>query len=126
MTPRELANLIRIGAKKRPQCAGRLFKNGASCALGAAYEGLTGKSCATDDYAALYSALPILGKFDGNTTQIVKDIWDMNDSQSKTREQIADWLDKLEPAQTFENFMEATLKSVDIAPAELSHDPHGF
>lgn len=36
----KLSEAIRIGSKIRPQCYGYLFKDGASCALGAAWEGL--------------------------------------------------------------------------------------
>src|ERR1700741_3225132 len=38
----KLSEAMRIGARLRPQCSGYLFNNGASCALGAAYEAVYG------------------------------------------------------------------------------------
>lgn len=39
-----LSQAIRLGATFRPKCEHALFKKGESCAYGAAYEALTGKS----------------------------------------------------------------------------------
>lgn len=43
-----LSQAIRLGATFRPQCKASYFDNGRSCAVGAAYEAVTGLSDALD------------------------------------------------------------------------------
>lgn len=90
----KLSEAIRIGAKFRPQCTGDMFVGGGSCALGAAFEALTGR---TDYYSS--DVLPItrywpsLGREGGFPGELMNEITDRNDSGEYTREQIADWLE---------------------------------
>lgn len=85
IAPMKPSTAIRIGAKFRPQCTRYPLRgDGKSCAMGAAYEGATGKT--TNDYIVIFDLFPILG-------QLRTDIWTMNDAQGKTREEIADWLE---------------------------------
>jgi len=130
-----LANAILRGAKKRPQTTGELFqltaannkigyKLGASCALGAAYEGEFGTPplVLRDEYmppmvdggdGAMHDALgkrfPILNKeviypentdFDGSIfggirSELRSVIISLNDEYGWTRGRIANWLKKL-------------------------------
>lgn len=96
MSPRELAAAIRKGAKIRPQAHGDMFFAGRSCALGAAYEGATGLTCANSDYHKVTRLFPILGDSDGKLSELGKHIYRMNDHEGLSREQIADWLDSLD------------------------------
>lgn len=93
----KLSEAIRIGAKLRPQGMGFYFSEGRSCALGAAYEAVTGKyheaGAGTDIpnmvdwFSEKFDMGPSLG------SRIV----DMNDGNhgqiQRTREQVADWLE---------------------------------
>lgn len=88
---------IRIGAKLRPQTTGRLFKEGASCAIGAAYEALYGEPPREawldniDDANATLSScwMRVMDVFQRAT---YSDIGSKNDG-GWTREAIADWLE---------------------------------
>jgi hypothetical protein len=75
---------IRIGASLRPQCVGYLFADGGSCALGAMYEGFTGKTCYLPREMRKY-----FPEFSNWHELIIN----KNDIQKWTREQIADWLE---------------------------------
>lgn len=86
----KLSDAIRVGARIRPQCQGALFRAGASCALGAAYEGKTGKRCFPNEYSAVMGEFPILGAHGLN--DLGRAIFNRNDS-GKSREAIADWLE---------------------------------
>lgn len=87
----KLSTAIRIGAKIRPQCQGRYFKEGGSCALGAAFEGLGGKPFDGDPswQTKQASAELLLKKIYGNN---VGGLWLKND-EGESRESIADWLE---------------------------------
>ena len=91
----KLSEAIRAGAKLRPQAFSGFFKDGGSCAFGAAYEARTGRTltplpvdtdvlCVVPEIldAALFSA-----------------ITDMNDEKRMSREQIADWVEEQERKQ---------------------------
>lgn len=99
-TKRKLSELIREGAKLRPQTMGNFFDDDivdgqtvlCSCVLGAAYEAATGQtdnlSGDIDDYLremATYCNMP--------RWSIVRSAMHMNDYDHVTREQIADWLE---------------------------------
>lgn len=120
MTPRELAAAIRKGAAMRPQGKYNYFADGKSCAIGAALEAVGVPY--QDTSGPLYSN-QILGFFPNDKLQITDTLWtgvmDKNDS-GMTREDIADWLDTLEPEtkpadkQTFDAFMKAVMLPVDV------------
>lgn len=87
----KLSEAIRIGAKLRPQCVGYLFKGGASCALGAAYEALGGKPVEADstnpEYNRIYDDL--YGRYGVDVCSIA---YDRND-HGASREAVADYLE---------------------------------
>ena len=88
LTQIKLSEAIRIGARIRPQCVGAFFRNGASCAWGAAWEGAGG------EYNQRLFIEEIMKKFPAfeSLGELRKDIADKNDG-GDTREQIADWLE---------------------------------
>lgn len=89
----KLSDAIRIGAKLRPQCECELFADGGSCALGAAYEGITGQTCESHEYSRVINAFPALRRVSGGgMNNLGFSISSRNDS-GETREQIADWLE---------------------------------
>jgi len=87
----KLSEAIRIGAAKRPQAVGKYFKDGASCALGAAYEAVTGKYVESGS-----GGLPNMIKWFEDHFEMDDwrgmDITERND-RGVSREQIADWLE---------------------------------
>lgn len=87
--PMKLSEAIREGAKLRPQYFGAdYFGNGGSCALGAAYEAVTGHGhYYADDAPTIEDLFPSL------TVELEMEIWDKNDQECLSREQIADWLE---------------------------------
>ena len=93
----KLSEAMRIGAKIRPQAKGRLFDAGASCALGAAYEGAFGAPPAEvwgKDYNDAGNALTdcwmrLMDRYPGQTAGI----FTKNDFLGMSREEIADWLE---------------------------------
>lgn len=91
----KLSEAIRIGARLRPQCKVRLFSDGKSCALGAAYEGATGKTCGYRDYSLVKMQFPqLLSKIGEWRIPLYQEVYTRNDS-GQTREQIADWLESI-------------------------------
>lgn len=111
---RELAAAIRKGAKMRPQRRGHLFRNGSSCALGAAYEGLGYKPVEGDrdtpGYSEQYDVLYYTFGLELCSSVTLK-----ND-KGQTREQIADWLDSLEPRISDEQYTADFIKKMENAP----------
>jgi hypothetical protein len=91
--PLKLSAAMRIGAKLRPQGFVDLFGDGKSCALGAAYEGATGKTCEPWGYGKVCEQFPALGTPDGFLSDLGTAVYRMNDQHEMTREQIADWLE---------------------------------
>jgi hypothetical protein len=116
-----LSEAIREGAKLRPQCQMGYFRNDypynevRSCAIGAAYEGCTGKNryelpdnpfaedmlldaireCTGVDLNTAKSTLPPLpGIQPGWIPALLVGIVGLNDDYDWTREEIADWLEK--------------------------------
>ena len=93
----KLSDAIRIGAKIRPQCFGYLFKNGGSCALGAAFEGLYGYPL--PEGSGFDTALMDKGGewfyFIHPSYEIFDEIVRRNDQYGQTREQIADYLESI-------------------------------
>ena len=84
-----LAEAIERGAKLRPQSIFGPFTNGFSCAMGAAYEAMTG---GTDIEG--YTRFNF-----GVSSSVVYSIICKNDYQRMTREEIAQWLRTLPEAQ---------------------------
>jgi len=82
----KLSDAIRIGAKLRPQCSHFYHANGASCALGAAWEALTGMT-----YAEVGISRTLTQRFQLPFNKTIE-IMNRNDA-GQTREQIADWLE---------------------------------
>lgn len=81
----------------RPQAYGALFKDGGSCAVGAAFEAIYGYPLRNG--ATFVSAFRAERTFCGRIHNTVcdLDLWKWNDVERLTREQIADRLDSLEP-----------------------------
>lgn len=82
----KLSQAIRIGAKLRPQGRGQLLYRGASCALGAAIEGMGLTPCDDMNFKDLQDMF-------GST--LCAFVIDWNDNHGLTREQIADKLEAL-------------------------------
>lgn len=97
----KLSELLKIGAKKRPQCYGQLHKNGASCALGAIYEArfLRIPTNEQSSYDELKNTFPEMGiipepPFGEYTRPMMEQIFHLNDKKW-SREKIADWLESI-------------------------------
>ena len=92
----KLSEAIRAGAKLRPQAFFMMFDGVGSCALGAAYEAVTGKVL-DDFFVVSWSLLGLSpGVLDHN---LWKAITEMNDKKRMTREEIADWVEEQERKQ---------------------------
>ena len=83
--PMKLSEAIRIGAKLRPQSFRGFFRDGGSCALGAAVHAKTGR--ASPDFPTNWE------EFFGVPNGLCGEIINLNDRKGWTREQIADWLE---------------------------------
>jgi hypothetical protein len=99
---KELADFIRTGSKRGPQCFGSYFdEKGGSCALGAVYEGVYhlprqhGKLI-PDHLERLFRCLDEVTKRCpqgcGKRLPLASMIVHLNDDHRLTREQIAEWL----------------------------------
>lgn len=114
MTKLTLSAAIREGAKKRPMAQGSYFTYNnyeciGSCALGAAYEALTGTAVVEGQLASDEQILNTIGFYtetdmyrwveesDGGPLAENHELWRvisiLNDFTGWTREQIADWLE---------------------------------
>ncbi len=98
----KLSEAIRAGAKLRPQCIGLFFKEGCSCAAGAALEA-TGtpyleynkrSKLVAQSYHEFYATF--LSRFPGIS---IGEIICKNDSAGLSRESIADWVETIEQQQ---------------------------
>ena len=90
----KLSEAIRAGAKLRPQAFGWYFKDGGSCAIGAAYEARTGMVGFVDGASDVLCAVPEI-----LDAPLFWAITEMNDLQRMTREQIADRVEQWERKQ---------------------------
>ena len=99
---KELADFIRAGSSRGPQCFGSYFdEKGGSCALGAVYEGVYqlprnhGK-LVPDHLERLFRCLDEVTKRCpqgcGKRLPLASMIVHLNDDHRLTREQIAEWL----------------------------------
>jgi hypothetical protein len=109
----KLSDAIRLGAMIRPQAHGRFFRDGNSCALGAALEAsglavydeeysMDEQAPLSDrlivDHAALIHECPAgCSEFSHLPHRIDAVIVHLNDRHEWTREQIADWVETYEP-----------------------------
>ena len=86
----KLSEAIRIGAKLRPPVRDRsdYFDDCGSCALGAAYQAMTGTVRSVDEHEEIYTYFEAIG-ITYETMQKVCDLF----YAGRTREQIADWLE---------------------------------
>lgn len=113
-----LSAAIRAGAALRPQATGMFFQYNygklCSCALGAAYEAVTGKQTMPDALKLgggsiyLSQRFPLLNRTlvfgeqpepvqkPGVSQTVSTVIIDLNDNHQWSREQIADWLEQFE------------------------------
>ena len=108
----KLSDLIRIGARRRPQCFGAYFSSeGGSCAMGAAMEALTGSTDVRMGIEALRRAFPDLLSLDNlfvcplapseinGTLEVCIGLSGLvthfNNDHRWSRERIADWLEVL-------------------------------
>ena len=94
----KLSEAIRAGAALRPQAHGEYvinYWNGPSrtCAIGAAYEGITGKLPDPDWADDLNRVRKTIYKATGADDVLLNTVIQLNDDQYQTREQIADWLE---------------------------------
>jgi hypothetical protein len=98
---RRLSDAIRLGATFRPQCIGHLFRDGKSCALGAAYEAVNNSITGPRKANVLMRRFPALKEkvrhplTSGITDKLVCVIPSLNDAHRWTRERIADWLESI-------------------------------
>lgn len=106
----KLSEAIKLGAMLKPQNhGGQMIRDGHTCALAAALDAI-GKLRLREtqaDYDALYSEFPILKKtatcpvrdwcvFDASTSDLLSQIYHLNDGHKWTREAIADWVEGIE------------------------------
>lgn len=86
----KLSDAIRLGATFRPQCRGGFFQQGMSCALGAAYEAVTGEYDSELEHGVV---APLLRNRFGVDYDMLCAVVHRNDDGKETREAIADWLE---------------------------------
>ena len=98
----KLSTAILKGCKIRRKTSAQLFEDNKSCALGAAYEGVTGKYNGGGELTLLRKKFPILrrvapksSKSWGYSETIEEIIISRNDTLGWSREKIARWLKKL-------------------------------
>ena len=90
-SPMKLSQAIRVGAMYRGQCTGTWFKDGRSCALGAAWEGLHGYGARQPEKPSDYGNSLMIAL--GAPPNLLGAITNLNDRSGWTREGIADWLE---------------------------------
>lgn len=97
------------------------FRDGESCAIGAAIEGAGQRALVDGWYSANGAVDPytLAMSILGVDYEFLQKIYRKND-EGQTREQIADWLDtfdiaKPKDAQTFDDFRRLMLTPVDVA-----------
>lgn len=104
-----LSEAIRLGAMLKPQGTGHTFGD-KTCALGAALEAVGQTGDAGAGWFPVYQIWPIARQFVrypgssphlvGQTVMIGSACWMLNDQDHWTREEIADWVEQIENAQT--------------------------
>jgi hypothetical protein len=131
-----LSEAIRLGAMLKPQAFGRYFDQGRSCAMGAALEA-RGFCAASNDFPTQVSEewWPWTRNGDARCPMLCaawKRDWHerpdcfraviahLNDSHKWTREQIADWVATVEPAET----PDAQATTDDVRGGQRGELPH--
>lgn len=120
----KLSDAIRLGSMLRPQCFGLMFKNGGSCAIGAACEavGLSsedGMESFWDNNVQPFKC-PMYADYSnvlsdhcmGSRNTINQMIVHLNDTHHWTRERIADWVSTVEPSAV--EHPELVLKELEL------------
>lgn len=102
----QLSEAIRLGAMLKPQAFTSDGSQGKSCALRAAGDALGIPELMPNvlDYARFYTRYPYLAIEDAHPVTGMRDarlslIYFLNDIDHWTREQIADWVATIEPAE---------------------------
>lgn len=123
-----LSEAIRLGAMLKPQAFNSRARD-ASCTLRAATEALGIPDHVFSDstvlnYAALEDRYPFLvtattHPVDGSLARATAVIWNLNDTHQWTREQIADWVESIEPVEM------ATDDSIGTTEAPCDHQEDG-
>ncbi len=123
----KLSEAIRIGASWSPKIK-RYFKtNKGTCAIGAALEGCFGtlrlSNSAFPDFKSLeykklaskfpYLNLTVKHPVCNFQTSLCSSIWSLNDEHDWTREQMADWIEKLENENDWTGTKEVKKKEVN-------------
>ncbi len=89
----KLSEAIRLGSMLRPQSFGTFFsKDGGTCALAAAQE------AGFDNIDVMTRVVE--SPFYGHTSSLAACVVNLNDHHRWTREQIADWVETVEPSET--------------------------
>lgn len=88
-----IADAIRKGASIRPQAIGLFFENGRSCALMAAYEGVTGKKLSGLAFWDTIKMPFVLKHRLGISFKTMGDVIEWNDANHFSRERIANILE---------------------------------
>lgn len=83
-----LSEAIRLGAMLRPQITGATFRDGGSCAIGAAME-----AAGLSVHGGIEFMWPHFSLL------LQREVVIMNDLRGCTREEIADWAETWEPAE---------------------------
>lgn len=116
----KLSEAMRLGSMNKPQAFGALIRDGATCALGAAYEATGVLVCDDDDDKKGVVRFPILDAVSGcPACQFVHNeyigfvITHLNDEHRWTRERIADWI------ETREQRIDATRASAAVGMSVL-------
>lgn len=96
----KLSEAIRLGAMLKPQARYYgLTPDGRTCALGAALDAI---GCATNNYSDVLNHWPLAGKkavhpLTGSPMLVMSIVRVLNDEERWSREQIAAWVETLEP-----------------------------
>lgn len=94
----KLSEAIRVGSEKRPQGFGASFKNGHTCAIGAAMDAI---GHADNDYTKVLDYFPITHLYvtspeTGQSVVMLTALRELNDEYRWTREQIANFVAEIE------------------------------
>ena len=84
----KLSEAIRMGAKLRPQARGEYFTDGGSCAVGAAWEVVTGET----RLPVSFPRKKVAERLGIGDPELITIIANKNDGENLTREEIADWV----------------------------------
>lgn len=111
-----LSEAIRLGSMLYPQAFGETFKDGRTCAMGAA---LAAIGAPMEFYGTVVDHFPVttqhgMNPVTGETCLVISIIRQLNDLSRWTRPQIADWVATIEPSET---------PSAEVTPSTNAVDP---